>query len=463
MIQFRQISKQYNDGAKTLALDGVDLSIRDGEFVFITGDSGAGKSTLVRLLMGMEKPTSGTILVDGINVAQLERSKLPKFRRRFGCIYQDFQLLSDFTAYDNVAFAQRVIGTKAKNIKKRVPKALAEVGLEEKAKSYPSQLSGGEQQRVAIARALVNGPLYLIADEPTGNLDRTNTDEVMALLEAFNNSGNTVIVITHDEQVVERMHKRVIEMKSGRIIADTAWLAAEKEAESVQPVPDNIELAAPAPAVELPKAEEAPAPKPAEPEPEPVLEAQPEEDDGYVQQTLDLSPEPEEEEAEQVVMDLEAITPPQPEPEILPDLPPLVVPTVELPESESARKSKVVSEVLKGWKAPTEALEIPKEETAAEEPVGEEPIDSAEPAEEEPAEETPAEEKPAEKENAGEEPSDNAEPAAEEVAAEEPTAEEAVKEMPAAEEPSEGKSETPAAEAVKQFPEAVKVGGADHA
>ena len=390
MIQFRQISKQYNDGAKTLALDGVDLSIRDGEFVFITGDSGAGKSTLVRLLMGMEKPTSGTILVDGINVAQLERSKLPQYRRRFGCIYQDFQLLSDFTAYDNVAFAQRVIGTKAKNIKKRVPKALAEVGLEEKAKSYPSQLSGGEQQRVAIARALVNGPLYLIADEPTGNLDRTNTDEVMALLEAFNNSGNTVIVITHDEQVVERMHKRVIEMKSGRIIADTAWLAAEKAAESVQPVPDNIELAAPAPApaAEASKPEEAPAAKSAEAQPEPVPEAQPEEDDGYVQETLDLSPEPEEEEAEQVVMDLEAITPPQPEPEVLPELPPLVVPTVELPESESAKKSKLVSEVLKGWKAPTEALEIPKEEraggetaaagSAAEGPAAEEPAGEAE-------------------------------------------------------------------------------------
>ena len=389
MIQFRQISKQYNDGAKTLALDGVDLSIRDGEFVFITGDSGAGKSTLVRLLMGMEKPTSGTILVDGINVAQLERSKLPQYRRRFGCIYQDFQLLSDFSAYDNVAFAQRVIGTKAKNIKKRVPKALAEVGLEEKAKSYPSQLSGGEQQRVAIARALVNGPLYLIADEPTGNLDRTNTDEVMALLEAFNNSGNTVIVITHDEQVVERMHKRVIEMKSGRIIADTAWLAAEKAAESVQPVPDNIELAAPAPApaAEASKPEEAPAAKSAEAQPEPVPEVQPEEDDGYVQETLDLSPEPEEEEAEQVVMDLEAITPPQPEPEVLPELPPLVVPTVELPESESAKKSKLVSEVLKGWKAPTEALEIPKEEraggetaaagSAAEGPAAEEPAGEA--------------------------------------------------------------------------------------
>ena len=353
MIQFRQISKQYNDGAKTVALDGVDLSVRDGEFVFITGDSGAGKSTLVKLLMGMEKPSSGTILVDGLNVSQIDRKELPQFRRRFGCIFQDFRLLSDFTAYENVAFAQRVIGTKAKNIKKRVPKALAEVGLEAKAKSYPSQLSGGEQQRVAIARAIVNGPLYLIADEPTGNLDRTNTDDVMSLLDSINKTGTTVIVITHDDQTVERMHKRVVEMKNGRIVADSAWTAAEKAAESVQPVPDNIELAAPAPA--LPSDEpkpETPAPKAAEPETEAAPEAQPEEADSYVQETLDLVTEEEEEEAEQVVMDLEAITPPQPEPEPLPELPPLVVPTVELPESESARKSRVVSEVLKGWTVP---------------------------------------------------------------------------------------------------------------
>ena len=412
MIQFRQISKQYNDGAKTLALDGVDLSIRDGEFVFITGDSGAGKSTLVKLLMGMEKPTAGSIIVDGVNVAQLERGKLPQYRRRFGCIYQDFQLLSDFTAYDNVAFAQRVIGTKAKNIKKRVPRALAEVGLEEKAKSYPSQLSGGEQQRVAIARALVNGSLYLIADEPTGNLDRTNTDEVMALLESVNNTGTTVIVITHDEQVVERMGKRVVEMKNGRIASDTAWLAAEKAAESVQPVPDNIELTAPAPAVEAAKAEEAPAPK-AEPEPEPVPEPEPEEDESYVQETLDLGPAPgEEEEIEQVVMDLEAITPPQPEPEVLPELPPLVVPTVELPESESAKKSKRVSEVLKGWTAPVEILDTAAEEAAgdilseeagaSEDPAGPETAAGAETAEtESPEPAAEAAELPEEKKEGG--------------------------------------------------------------
>ena len=369
MIQFRQISKQYNDSAKTVALDGVDLSINDGEFVFITGDSGAGKSTLVKLLMGMERPTSGTILVDGKNVGQMERKNLPKFRRRFGCIFQDFQLLKDYNAYENVAFAQRVIGTKRRNMKKRVPKALAAVGLEDKAKSFPAQLSGGEQQRVAIARAVVNGPLYLIADEPTGNLDQTNTDEVMQLLDSFNKAGTTVIVITHDSQMVERMQKRVVELKAGRVISDTAWHAAEKATESVQPELDNADLAAPAPPVEnlvTPKAAALPEEAPAVPE-EP-LPAE-EEDDGYVQEVLDLGEEPEEEEPEQVVMDLEAITPPQPQP--LPELPKIVVPTVELPESGNREKLRAVSEVLKGWTAPSGDDKTEEAPEAAEKPASE--------------------------------------------------------------------------------------------
>ena len=369
MIQFRQISKQYNDSAKTVALDGVDLSINDGEFVFITGDSGAGKSTLVKLLMGMERPTSGTILVDGKNVGQMERKNLPKFRRRFGCIFQDFQLLKDYNAYENVAFAQRVIGTKRRNMKKRVPKALAAVGLEDKAKSFPAQLSGGEQQRVAIARAVVNGPLYLIADEPTGNLDQTNTDEVMQLLDSFNRAGTTVIVITHDSQMVERMQKRVVELKAGRVISDTAWHAAEKATESVQPELDNADLAAPAPPIEnlvTPKADALPEEAPAVPE-EP-LPAE-EEDDGYVQEVLDLGEEPEEEEPEQVVMDLEAITPPQPQP--LPELPKIVVPTVELPESGNREKLRAVSEVLKGWTAPSGDDKTEEAPEAAEKPASE--------------------------------------------------------------------------------------------
>ena len=354
MIQFRQISKQYNDSAKTMALDGIDLSINDGEFVFIVGDSGAGKSTLVKLLMGMERPSSGTILVDGKNVGQMDRKKLPIFRRRFGCIFQNFQLLKDFNVYENVAFAQRVIGTKRRNMKKRVPKALAAVGLEDKLKSYPSQLSGGEQQRVAIARAVVNGPLYLIADEPTGNLDQSNTEEVMALLDSFNRTGTTVIVITHDAQMVEKMQKRVVELKGGKIISDTAWHAAEKATESVQPELDNAALAAPAPPIEgLEIRKDEPAPEEtAETVPEVTAE---EEDDGYVQEVLDLGEEPEEEEPEQVVMDLEAITPPQPEP--LPELPKIVVPTVELPESGNRDKLRAVSEVLKGWTAPSDAEE----------------------------------------------------------------------------------------------------------
>ena len=356
MIQFRQISKQYNDSAKTMALDGIDLSINDGEFVFIVGDSGAGKSTLVKLLMGMERPTSGTILVDGKNVGQMDRKKLPIFRRRFGCIFQNFQLLKDFNVYENVAFAQRVIGTKRRNMKKRVPKALAAVGLEDKLKSYPSQLSGGEQQRVAIARAVVNGPLYLIADEPTGNLDQSNTEEVMALLDSFNRTGTTVIVITHDAQMVEKMQKRVVELKGGKIISDTAWHAAEKATESVQPELDNAALAAPAPPIEgLEVRKDEPAPEEtAETVPEVTAEEE-EEDDGYVQEVLDLGEEPEEEEPEQVVMDLEAITPPQPEP--LPELPKIVVPTVELPESGNRDKLRAVSEVLKGWTAPSDAEE----------------------------------------------------------------------------------------------------------
>ena len=354
MIQFRQISKQYNDSAKTMALDGIDLSINDGEFVFIIGDSGAGKSTLVKLLMGMERPTSGTILVDGKNVGQMDRKKLPIFRRRFGCIFQNFQLLKDFNVYENVAFAQRVIGTKRRNMKKRVPKALAAVGLEDKLKSYPSQLSGGEQQRVAIARAVVNGPLYLIADEPTGNLDQSDTEERMALLDSFNRTGTTVIVITHDAQMVEKMQKRVVELKGGKIISDTAWHAAEKATESVQPELDNAALAAPAPPIEgLEIRKDEPAPEEtAETVPEVTAE---EEDDGYVQEVLDLGEEPEEEEPEQVVMDLEAITPPQPEP--LPELPKIVVPTVELPESGNRDKLRAVSEVLKGWTAPSDAEE----------------------------------------------------------------------------------------------------------
>ena len=220
MIEFRRVSKTYGGAVKADALNEVNLTIGEGEFVFIIGDSGAGKSTLIKLLMGEEKASSGSVLVDGINVGKLRNWQLPRYRRHFGVIFQDFRLLQNFTVYENVAFAQRVVGASRKRMKKRVPKILADVGLSEKQKSYPSQLSGGEQQRVALARAVVNGPQYLLADEPTGNLDPANSEEVMRLLELFNRSGTTVIVVTHDAAVVNRFRKRVIAMKDGQVVSD---------------------------------------------------------------------------------------------------------------------------------------------------------------------------------------------------------------------------------------------------
>ncbi|MBR6704251.1 MAG: cell division ATP-binding protein FtsE [Lachnospiraceae bacterium] len=220
MIEFRRVSKTYNGAVKADALNDVSLSIGEGEFVFIIGDSGAGKSTMIKLLMGEEKASSGSVLVDGINVGKLKNWQLPRYRRHFGVIFQDFRLLQNYTVYDNVAFAQRVVGASRKRIQKRVPKILADVGLETKQKSFPAQLSGGEQQRVALARAVVNGPQYLLADEPTGNLDPANSEEVMRLLESFNRSGTTVIVVTHDVAMVDQFRKRVVTMKEGQIVSD---------------------------------------------------------------------------------------------------------------------------------------------------------------------------------------------------------------------------------------------------
>ena len=220
MIEFRRVSKTYNGAVKADALNEVSLTIEEGEFVFIIGDSGAGKSTLIRLLLGEEKPTSGSVLIDGVNVGKLKKWQLPRYRRHFGVIFQDFRLLQNYTVYENVAIAQRVISASRKGMKKRVPRILAEVGLEEKKKSLPAQLSGGEQQRVAIARAVVNGPQYLLADEPTGNLDPANSEEVLRLLEKFNRGGTTVIVVTHDVEMVNRFRKRVVMMKDGQIVSD---------------------------------------------------------------------------------------------------------------------------------------------------------------------------------------------------------------------------------------------------
>ena len=222
MIEFRRVNKVYDEAVQTHALQDFSLTIEDGEFVFIIGDSGAGKSTMVRLLLGEERPTSGMVVVDGVNVGKLKNKKLPYYRRHFGVIFQDFRLLQNYTGSENVAFAQRVVSAAVRGMKKRVPKILNEVGLGEKLKSLPSQLSGGEQQRVALARAVVNGPQYLIADEPTGNLDPANSEEVMRLLESFNRSGTTVIVVTHDAAIVDRFRKRVVSMKDGRIVSDVS-------------------------------------------------------------------------------------------------------------------------------------------------------------------------------------------------------------------------------------------------
>lgn len=218
MIDLENVTKAYSTGIH--ALNGVSLHIDKGEFVFIVGDSGSGKSTLIKLLLKELDPTSGTIKVNGINLNKMKQRAIPKYRRKIGVVFQDFRLLKDRNVYENIAFAQRVVITPTKNIRKNVPAMLSLVGLAEKYKSYPKQLSGGEQQRVALARALVNRPNILLADEPTGNLDPKNSKEIMKLLETINERGTTVVVVTHNQEIVDQMKKRVIAMHRGVIISD---------------------------------------------------------------------------------------------------------------------------------------------------------------------------------------------------------------------------------------------------
>ncbi|MCI9681642.1 MAG: cell division ATP-binding protein FtsE [Lachnospiraceae bacterium] len=218
MIDLENVTKAYSTGVH--ALNGVSLHIDKGEFVFIVGDSGSGKSTLIKLLLKELDPTSGTIKVNGINLNKMKQRAIPKYRRKIGVVFQDFRLLKDRNVYENIAFAQRVVITPTKNIRKNVPAMLSLVGLAEKYKSYPKQLSGGEQQRVALARALVNRPNILLADEPTGNLDPKNSKEIMKLLETINERGTTVVVVTHNQEIVDQMKKRVIAMHRGVIISD---------------------------------------------------------------------------------------------------------------------------------------------------------------------------------------------------------------------------------------------------
>ena len=218
MIIMEDVTKTYSTGVA--ALNGINLHIQKGEFVFIVGKSGSGKSTLIKLLLKELDPTSGKIYVNKKYLNKITRKKLPYLRRDIGVVFQDFRLLPDRNVYENVAFAQKVIGTPARLIRSSVPTMLSMVGLAAKYKSYPKQLSGGEQQRVAIARALVNQPKILLADEPTGNLDNHNAWEIMKLLEEINQKGTTVVVVTHNLEIVKAMKKRVITMKKGVIISD---------------------------------------------------------------------------------------------------------------------------------------------------------------------------------------------------------------------------------------------------
>lgn len=218
MIEITGLNKTYKAGSR--ALKNVNITISDGEFVFIMGRSGSGKSTLIKLLLKEAEPTSGRIVVNDMDLLKMPRRYVPKYRRRLGVVFQDFRLLKDKTVYENVAFAQRVIGIPTRTIKEAVPEMLRLVGLSSKYKSYPNELSGGEQQRVAIARALINSPEVLLADEPTGNLDVQNSMEIMGLLEEINERGTTVIVVTHSQEIVERMGKRVITLDRGVLAGD---------------------------------------------------------------------------------------------------------------------------------------------------------------------------------------------------------------------------------------------------
>ncbi len=220
LIRLRNVKKRYKTGV--VAIQDLNLKIKKGEFVFVIGSTGCGKSTLIKMLYREEKPTSGQILVGGLDVGKLRNSKVYKLRRKIGVVFQDFKLLNKKTVYENVAFALEIFGAPKDEIHTKVLKVLELVGLKHKAKSYPNELSGGEQQRVAIARAIINGPKLLICDEPTGNLDEVTSMEIMSVLSEISKMGTTIIMVTHDTEIVNKMKKRVIVLDSGRILKDYA-------------------------------------------------------------------------------------------------------------------------------------------------------------------------------------------------------------------------------------------------
>lgn len=219
VIEFKNVSKTYDNG--TAALRDVSITINDGEFVFIVGSSGAGKSTFLKIIMREQVADQGSIIVNNYNLNKMKKREIPKFRRTMGIVFQDFRLIPNMTVFDNVAFAMRVIGAKEKEIRKRVPYVLSLVGLTSKARQLPTQLSGGEQQRVALARALVNNAGIIIADEPTGNIDPEMSYEIVDLLNHINNNGTTVVMVTHEHELVRRFNHRVITINQGQVVSDT--------------------------------------------------------------------------------------------------------------------------------------------------------------------------------------------------------------------------------------------------
>ncbi len=218
MIRLKDVHKEYENG--THALRGVSLTVEDGEFVFLVGPSGSGKSTIIKLLTGEILPSEGRVMVNGFSLNKIADRQIPLLRRSIGVIFQDFRLIEKKTVYENLSFAMRAVGAPPREIKKRIPYVLELVGLESKARRYPTELSGGEQQRVAIARALINNPNTIIADEPTGNLDPARSQEIMLLLERINRLGTTVLVVTHERDLVNRFQKRVVSLERGQIVGD---------------------------------------------------------------------------------------------------------------------------------------------------------------------------------------------------------------------------------------------------
>lgn len=218
MIEFTDVTKSYVEGNE--ALRGINLQVEDGEFAFLVGPSGSGKSTIIKLITGELKPTSGTVHVNGYSLERIRKREIPYLRRTVGVVFQDFRLITNKTVYENVAFAMRAVGAREKEVKIRVPYILELVGLENKSRRHPNELSGGEQQRLAIARALVNNPSTIIADEPTGNLDPAMSMEIMSLLQEINNLGTTMLVVTHARDLVEQFGKRVIAINEGLVVHD---------------------------------------------------------------------------------------------------------------------------------------------------------------------------------------------------------------------------------------------------